>query len=219
MTDYEHYQETAVNYDRTRSAIGVEIILGCLARGGRPLSEMFMLDAGCGTGNYSSALVDYVKRIEAVDISRGMLDVAAAKMNGYQEKGRIAFHETDLGNLPFEDGLFDAIMVNQVLHHLDTQHNGDCVDWPIIFVSCESSIGCCDLEAFWSSIRVPRNSWSVATGTSVSFQKQPRMLPVDMHRCRCCGRCWLPVDSPAMRPMFRSKPPARAKPILIPAGR
>ncbi len=130
MTDYEHYQETAANYDRTRSAVGVEIILGCLARGGKPLSEISVLDAGCGTGNYSSALVDYVKRIEAADISRGMLDVAAAKMNGYQEEGRIAFHEADLGDLPFEDALFDAIMVNQVLHHLDTQRNGDCGDWP-----------------------------------------------------------------------------------------
>jgi len=129
MTDYEHYQETAVNYDRTRSAIGVEVILGCLARAGVPLSQMTVLDAGCGTGNYSHTLVDYVKRIEAVDLSRRMLDVAAAKLNGSQEKGRIAFHEADLGDLPFGEAIFDAIIVNQVLHHLDHQVDGEAGAW------------------------------------------------------------------------------------------
>ena len=37
------------------------------------------LDAGCGTGNYSKAMLGYVGRIEAVDLNPGMLEVASRK--------------------------------------------------------------------------------------------------------------------------------------------
>ena len=39
-----------------------------------------VLDAGCGTGSYSDALLHYVGRIEAVDMNAAMLEVAARKL-------------------------------------------------------------------------------------------------------------------------------------------
>ena len=53
MSTYENYNQTSVHYDQTRTPIGVEIILGCLVSMGKPLSEMVVLDAGCGTGAYA----------------------------------------------------------------------------------------------------------------------------------------------------------------------
>ena len=48
MSSYENYSSTSAHYDTTREPIGVAIILGCMARGGRPLVEQTLLDAGCG---------------------------------------------------------------------------------------------------------------------------------------------------------------------------
>ncbi len=43
---------------------------------------MVVLDAGCGTGSYSQALLDHVDKIEAVDLNPGMLEVAVQKLAG-----------------------------------------------------------------------------------------------------------------------------------------
>jgi len=117
MSAYEDYTAVAADYDRTRVPVGVEIILGCLAAARGPLASLRVLDAGCGTGSYAAALRPHVGAIAAVDLNPSMLEVARAKLErgpGYP----VALHEAGIDALPFEDGHFDAVMVNQVLHHL-----------------------------------------------------------------------------------------------------
>ncbi len=118
MSSYENYTATSAHYDSTREPIGIEIILGCLARSGRPLAEQILVDAGCGTGSYSLALVDHVARIEAVDMNEGMLGVARTKLADAEAAGRISFHHAAIDGLPLGDTSVDAVMINQVLHHL-----------------------------------------------------------------------------------------------------
>ena len=52
MSAYENYTAISADYDRTRIPVGVEIILGCLASGGRSLGSLRLLDAGCGDHQY-----------------------------------------------------------------------------------------------------------------------------------------------------------------------
>ena len=63
-------------------------------------------------------------RIDAVDLNPSMLEVARAKL----ERGPgcpVALHEAGIDALPFEDARFDAVMVNQVIHHLpDSPRDG-----------------------------------------------------------------------------------------------
>jgi SAM-dependent methyltransferase len=128
MSSYEDYTATSAHYDTTREPFGVEIILGCLARGPRSLSEQTLIDAGCGTGNYSQALLDHVRHIEAVDMNDGMLAVARAKLEQAEAAGRIGFHRAAIDGLPFDSISADGVMVNQVLHHLpDDPSKG----WPL----------------------------------------------------------------------------------------
>jgi ubiquinone/menaquinone biosynthesis C-methylase UbiE len=118
MSSYEDYQQKSRNYDKTREPVGTEITVGCFAHAEVPLDQMVVLDAGCGTGNYSEAMLDYVGRIEAVDLNPGMLEVAAQKLSEAHAEGRISFHCSRIDELPFEDAYFDGAMINQVLHHL-----------------------------------------------------------------------------------------------------
>lgn len=118
MSSYEDYTKKSRNYDKTRQVVGAEIIIGCFATGNVPLGVMKVLDAGCGTGSYSDAVLEHVGRIEAVDVNEGMIEVAARKLSEAGSNGRISFHQSRIDELPFDDASFDGIMVNQVLHHL-----------------------------------------------------------------------------------------------------
>ncbi len=63
MSSYEDYTRTSGNYDKTREPVGTEILVGCFAHAPLPLDQAVVLDAGCGTGSYSDALLHYVGRI------------------------------------------------------------------------------------------------------------------------------------------------------------
>lgn len=127
MSTYENYTIRSATYDDSRWALGVELVLGCLASGSTPLHELAVLDAGCGTGNYAAAVLPKVARVEAIDASAAMLDVAGRKLANEREAGRIGFAQASIDDLPLPDAAVDAVMVNQVLHHL-----GDVPDtgWP-----------------------------------------------------------------------------------------
>jgi ubiquinone/menaquinone biosynthesis C-methylase UbiE len=118
MSSYEDYTQKSRNYDKTREPVGTEITVGCFAHASVSLDEMLVLDAGCGTGNYSEAMLNYIGRIEAVDLNPGMLEVAAQKLSGPEAEGKISFYSARIDELPFEDEHFDGVMINQVLHHL-----------------------------------------------------------------------------------------------------
>ena len=128
MSAYENYTAVSSDYDCTRVPVGVEIILGCLASVARPLASLRLLDAGCGTGSYSAILRRYVGEIDAVDLNPSMLEVARAKLD--RTPGcPVTLHEAGIDALPFEGACFDAVMVNQVLHHLpDSPNDG----WPTL---------------------------------------------------------------------------------------
>ena len=128
MSAYEDYTAVSADYDRTRIPIGIEIILGCLAASGRPLTSLRLLDAGCGTGSFTAALRQHVGAIDAVDLNPSMLCVAREKVD--RTRGcPVALHEAGIDALPFDDASFDAVMVNQVLHHLpDSSRDG----WPML---------------------------------------------------------------------------------------
>ena len=128
MSAYENYTAVSADYDRTRIPIGIEIILGCLVTGRGSLASLRLLDAGCGTGSYAAALRPHLGGIDAVDLNPSMLDVARTKLD--RTPGcPVALHEASIDALPFEDACFDAVIVNQVLHHLpDSRRDG----WPLL---------------------------------------------------------------------------------------
>lgn len=127
MSTYEDYADASTHYDSTRVPVGMEIILGHLAAGHVPLDDVHLLDAGCGTGSFAAAVAVHVGRLTLLDASDEMLAVARAKLAATSGAPEVDAHCGSLQTLPFEDDSFDAVMTNQVLHHLGDP-SGD--EWP-----------------------------------------------------------------------------------------
>ena len=118
MSHFENYQNVCRFYENTRTAVGVDIIRNHLENGELPINKQLLVDAGCGTGLYSAALVKNVRKIEAIDLNAGMLKIAKEKMKLEGKNGLINFHISSIDSLPLDNDTADAVMINQVLHHL-----------------------------------------------------------------------------------------------------
>lgn len=114
MSRFENYSRTSKSYDATREPVGLEVILGCLASGARPLHEQVFLDVGCGTGSYLSRLSPSVAQAHGLELNPGMLAVAAEKL-----RDQATLHAGTATNLPFADASIDGVLCNQMIHHLD----------------------------------------------------------------------------------------------------
>ncbi len=84
-------------------------------------SNYKVLDLGCGSGGFTLASAGFCKEIIGVDISEKFV-----------EEGQETIKRLNVGNasimliknnkLPFEDSSFDAVIMVDVLHHLDDIH-------------------------------------------------------------------------------------------------
>lgn len=90
-----------------------------------------VLDVGCGAGNYTLKLLEYLADLDAtlIDLSRPMLDRAAERV-GAASKGRITTIQSDIRQLELADGQFDIVLAAAVLHHLRTDD-----EWTSVFRS------------------------------------------------------------------------------------
>ena len=59
-----------------------------------------------------------VRKVEAIDLNAGMLKIAKEKMKLEEKNGLINFHLSSIDSLPLDEDSADAVMINQVLHHL-----------------------------------------------------------------------------------------------------
>ena len=123
MTGFYQNNHATINSNVATRPIGVNIISGAIADSGRTLSQAVVLDAGCGGGHYSKALIGRVGQIDAVDISNAELAIAHHRLADEALDGRIRFHHCDIQALPFPDNHFDGVMANHVLSHLRTDVN------------------------------------------------------------------------------------------------
>jgi ubiquinone/menaquinone biosynthesis C-methylase UbiE len=121
QVEFENYHETSKRYDKTRTPIGIEILLGCFASTPRALTEQRILDVGCGTGNYLNALKGKIKRLHGLELNEGMLAQAQKK---FQNDSNVLLDDGSLLEpLPYNNNIFDGMMCNQVLHHLVEESN------------------------------------------------------------------------------------------------
>ncbi len=77
-----------------------------------------ILEIGCGTGEYTRAMIHYGLNLFATDFSLNMVRRAQKKLNT-AENG--IFFLSDVELLPLRGDSFDAVLGNSILHHLEVE--------------------------------------------------------------------------------------------------
>ena len=117
QAEFENYSATSKNYDSTRIPLGIDIIKNQLASLPCGISAVKLLDCGCGSGNYLIPLAEVVGHAYGIDLNQGMLLKARQKMGA---RKNISLQQGSLLALPYADASFNGLILNQVLHHLDS---------------------------------------------------------------------------------------------------
>lgn len=118
VSSYCDYNEAFVMYDQQRKPNCMRELLHIFEQSDIPIEKQKVLEGGFGTGAYIEDIRQYVKDIYGVEGSDEGLNQALQKI------GNAANVHLQVGNilsLTFSNDSFHGYMVNQVLHHLDTE--------------------------------------------------------------------------------------------------
>ena len=117
---FDHFDFLAPFYDR---AIPFDRLALMLKMVELPVTGL-LLDAGGGTGRVAGELASYVRKAIVADFSRGMLSQALGK--------GLAGVQTPVERLPFDDGIFERIIMVDALHHVHDQSKTIAELWRVL---------------------------------------------------------------------------------------
>lgn len=93
-----------------------------------------MLDVATGTADFAIAACRGLnpRRIDAIDLSEGMLDIARQKLEARHLEKRICLRQADGAQLPFDDGTFDAVTVAFGIRNFEHLEQGLAQMWRVL---------------------------------------------------------------------------------------
>jgi len=111
----QRYPDEPRTCDQFSYIVRRQYVLEMLERAGRGGR---LLDVGCGPAVLTPELVRRGWRVNAVDLSTGMLSTARRAVSGLPE-GSVRFAAAQATRLPFQDGSFDVVLCIGVVSYVD----------------------------------------------------------------------------------------------------
>jgi SAM-dependent methyltransferase len=115
--DYEGFEDVASLIERAREGVFARLLDEQIPFGVR------ILDCGCGTGQLTNFLGIAHRTVIGTDLSTASLELAERFRSQHQLK-RVFFLQMSLFEPCFEDGSFDYVICNGVLHHTSDPRGG-----------------------------------------------------------------------------------------------
>ncbi|MBX7150452.1 class I SAM-dependent methyltransferase [bacterium] len=116
--------EQAVSYEdsfkRTRGSVGYKAQIAAIISFLSPRKSEAIIDAGCGTGIYTLALAQHVKKLISVDFSGRSIDILNQELTKKQITN-VATIVSDLSSVEFGNELFDKAISIEVLQHIPSR--------------------------------------------------------------------------------------------------
>ncbi len=117
-SSYCNYNDSFILYDQNRQPNGLREILNIFEQTPIPVEEQTVLEGGFGTGAYIDHIRHHMEEIYGVEGSEQGYEETKQKIG---DAGNVHLQIGNILDLSFSEDFFDGYMVNQVLHHLDTE--------------------------------------------------------------------------------------------------
>jgi ubiquinone/menaquinone biosynthesis C-methylase UbiE len=130
--EYMDTQDEATGYQAMdHSAANLSVIERFLALGGGRCAHV--VDLGTGPGDIPILLAQRAPSVHVtgIDAAEHMLQLARSKPGRCGLGDRVAFQRADVKALPFEDGSFDGVFSNTILHHIPEPVEFLCEAWRV----------------------------------------------------------------------------------------
>jgi ubiquinone/menaquinone biosynthesis C-methylase UbiE len=115
----KYYDGKSKNYDETFSILYFEVFDAITWKYLEPYlptsPNALVLDAGGGTGRWAVRIATKAKKVVLMDISEGMLKVAAQRIKQEGFEKNVAIRKGDIGKTGFADETFDLVFCEHAL--------------------------------------------------------------------------------------------------------
>jgi len=117
--EFEDYHNTSQIYDQYRRPISLQSLRAAMevvaTKAGKAISDLVLLDVGCGTGNYLNELATQVGVAHGIEFNGGMLNKAKEKLASHQN---VVLESGSVINIPKDSNSYDFVIMTQVIHHI-----------------------------------------------------------------------------------------------------
>lgn len=115
QTERNFWEKQATKYDKRMKSFSLEYQRTVERVIEYIHEDSVVLDVACGTGIVSLEIAQYVDKIEAIDISPSMIEVAQQKAKQHKIEN-ISFNVADAYRLKYPNKYFDIVLLVNILH-------------------------------------------------------------------------------------------------------